>query len=439
MKYCLPLLLLLFACAAPTEGEQAPEPELMLSDEALLDKLQQACFQYFWSGAEPNSGMARERYHLDEPELDAHVVTSGGSGFGILAILVGMERGFISRKEGIERLQKMADFLEGADRFHGVWPHWLDGRTGEVIPFSPKDDGGDLVETAFLAEGLLCARQYLQAGSAEEQTLASQLDELWRGIEWDWHQNGEAVLFWHWSPNHGWDMDFRLTGYNECLIAYVLGAASPTHPIAPAAYHKGWAREGAIRTSVTQYGHELTLSHNYAEAYGGPLFWSHYSFVGLDPRELADAYANYWTHNRNHALINYEWCVDNPEDHVGYGPNCWGLTASYSPGIFYSAHQPNNDLGVITPTAALASFPYTPKESMAALRHFHDDLGDRLWGEYGPHDAFHLGNNWFPPHYLAIDQGPIVSMVENHRSGLLWELFMSCPEVQRGLENLGFE
>ncbi|QEC52408.1 hypothetical protein EDD80_11046 [Anseongella ginsenosidimutans] len=430
------------ACNTPGNDSKPEEPGKTdsLTAEQLLDSVQYRTFQYFWDGAEPVSGMARERYHVDGvyPQNDKNVVTSGGSGFGIMAILVGIERGFISREEGLRRFEKIAGFLENADSFHGVFPHWWNGETGKVKSFSSKDDGGDLVETAFLMQGLLCVRQYFADGNEEEKALADRMDRLWKNVEWDWHtKGGEDVLYWHWSPSHGWEMNFPIEGYNECMITYILAASSPTHGVPAEAYHDGWARSGGINTDVTTYGHHLSLKHNGAEKYGGPLFWAHYSYLGLDPRNLEDRYANYWEENRNHALINYEYCVDNPKDFAGYGEQCWGLTASYSV-EGYAGHSPSRDLGVISPTAALSSFPYTPEKSMAALEHFYYNLGDKIWGKYGFYDAFSQTENWYPQRYLAIDQGPVVVMIENHRSGLLWELFMSCPEIKQGLKKLGF-
>ncbi len=411
-----------------------------LTDEELLDVVQEHTFQYFWDGAEPNSGMARERYHADGeyPQDDKHIVTTGGSGFGIMAIIAGIERNFITRQQGVDRLERIVGFLSSADRFNGVWPHWLNGETGEVRPFSPRDDGADLVETSFLIQGLLTARQYLIKGDENEQNLAARIDSLWREVQWDWHtRDGENVLYWHWSPNHGWAMNHSIRGYDECLITYILAASSPTYPISPDVYHEGWARGGDIRTSVTQYGYTLTLRHNGSEQHGGPLFWAHYSYLGLDPRNLEDKYGHYWENNVSHTLINRAWCVENPHGYEGYGENSWGLTASYST-VGYSAHAPHNDLGVISPTAALSSIPYTPEYSLQAMRYFYEELGDRLFGKYGFYDAFSETEDWFPERYLAIDQGPVVVMIENHRSGLLWDLFMESPEISIGLEKLGF-
>ncbi|MDR1624809.1 MAG: beta-glucosidase [Tannerellaceae bacterium] len=423
--------------------DQTPEPDRQMafeSDDEFLTYIQQAHFNYMWEGAEATSGLACERIHIDGdyPENDANVITTGGSGFGIAGLITGIERGFISREEGTERLHKIVDYLEKADRFHGVWPHWITGPTGKVKPFGTKDNGGDLVESAFLMQGLLCARQYFSQGNENEKTLAAKIDKLWKEMEWNWYLNGKEVLYWHWSPMYEWEMNFPLEGYNECLIAYILAASSPTYAIPAPAYHDGWARGGGIKSDKTAYGLPLILRFNGAEAYGGPLFWAHYSYIGLDPRGLHDAYADYWTLNKNQALINYAYCIQNPNGFKGYGDNCWGLTASYSVDG-YSAHMPfQNDHGVITPTAALSSYPYTPEESFRALKHFYFDLGDKLWGKYGFYDAFSIEHDWYPQRYLAIDQCTIAPMIENYRTGLLWKLFMSCPEIQEGLDRLGF-
>ncbi|HEY0432438.1 MAG TPA: glucoamylase family protein [Chitinophagaceae bacterium] len=413
-----------------------------LSDSALLDLVEKQTFQYFWDGAEPTSGMGRERFHVDGdyPDKDKNIVATGGSGFGIMAIIAAIDRHYITREEGVRRLNRVVSFLETADRFHGAWPHWLNGETGKVKPFGTKDDGGDLVETSYLMEGMLCARQYFKAGNTSEQQLSAKIDSLWRGIDFNWYRNGKNVLYWHWSPDYQWQMNFPVTGYNECMIMYVLAASSPAHTIPAQVYHEGWARSGKIAGGSTQYGYRLALNHNGARQYGGPLFWAHYSYVGLDPRGLRDRYADYWEENKNQALINYTWCVKNPQQYKGYAPDNWGLTASYSV-KGYAAHAPGpeSDLGVISPTAALSSFPYTPAYSMQAMRHWYNDMRNRLWGPYGFYDAFSETDDWYPQRYLAIDQGPIVAMMENYRSGLLWKLFMSCPEVKAGLTKLGFE
>ena len=405
-----------------------PDTELQLTDEKLLDLVQHQTFKYFYDFGHPASGMARER----NSSLDT--VTTGGTGFGLMSLLVGMERGFITRQEGIDRIEQIVDFLENADRFHGAWPHWLSGSTGKVIPFSEKDNGADLVETAYLIQGLLSVREYLRDSSAEEVELKARIDTLWQEVEWNWFtRGGEEVLYWHWSPEYEWEMNHPIRGYNETLITYVLAASSPTFPIDSLVYHEGYARNGEIVNGNEYYGIRLPLG----EEMGGPLFFVHYSFLGLDPRNLEDRYANYWEQNVNQTLINRQYCIDNPKNYEGYSADCWGLTASDNQD-FYSAHSPTNDLGVITPTAALSSMPYTPEYSQQVMRYFFYELGDKLWGVYGFHDAFNMTEKWWADSYLAIDQGPIVIMIENYRSGLLWKLFMWAPEVEQGLYKLGF-
>jgi hypothetical protein len=400
----------------------------VISDDELLTLVQQQTFKYFWDFAHPASGLARER------NTSGDIVTIGGSGFGVMAILVGIQRGFVTRTEGVTRLNKIVTFLQTADRFHGVWPHWMNGNTGDVVPFSANDNGGDLVETSFMIQGLLTVRQFLNPLDPTENALILKINDLWEDVEFDWYtKGGENVLYWHWSPSVGWAMNMPIRGYNEGLIVYFLAAASPTHTINAPVYSLGWARNGGIINGKTFYGSVLPLGYDY----GGPLFFAHYSFLGLDPRGLSDSYANYWTQNVNHSQINHDYCEANPAGKIGYSNSCWGLTASDNESG-YSAHSPTNDLGVISPTAALSSFPFSPVESMAAMKFFYYNLGDRLWGPYGFYDAFNPGKDWYATSYLAIDQGPIVVMIENHRTGLLWDLFMSAPEVQTAMTKLGF-
>jgi hypothetical protein len=437
VKFLFFLVVLTLACNKGQQLDDINEEEVpeQLTDEELLDLVQEQTFNYFWEGAEPNSGMARERIHIDEPQLDQDVITTGGSGFGLMTILIGIKRGFISREEGLERFEKVINFLETADRFHGVWPHWLNGKTGKVIPFSPKDDGGDLVETAFLVQGLLTVSEYFKNGNTREKGLVFKIEKLWEDVEWNWYtKNNEDVLYWHWSPNFGWEMNFKLSGYNEALITYVLAAASPTYAITKEVYEKGWAKNGEIVSTQTSYELPTILGHNVQPV--GPLFWAHYSYLGLNPTNLKDQYADYWAVNQNHAKIIYRYCVDNPKNFEGYGEVYWGLTASYSING-YAAHSPSEDLGVISPTAALSSFPYTPEESMRFLRALYEDKKN-LIGKYGPYDAYSLKDDWYVTRYLAIDQGPIPVMIENYRSQLIWNLFMENEAVQKGLSKLGF-
>ncbi|MFZ1228519.1 MAG: glucoamylase family protein [Saprospiraceae bacterium] len=404
-----------------------------LTDDQLLEEVQKVTFRYFWDFADPVSGLARERSNVTD--YGSEVLASGGSGFGVMAIIVAVERKWITREEGAERLLKIVNYIRKADSFHGMFPHWWESPSGKVRPFGRKDDGGDIVESAVMFQGLLCVAEYFDQNNSVEKQLRAKINWTWREAEWNWYtKDGQNVLYWHWSPNCGWAMDFEIRGYNECLVTYVLAASSPTYPIDPQVYHKGWAMSNFFKNGKEFYGHKLPLGFDY----GGPLFFSHYSFMGLDPRGLKDRYADYWVQNQNHSLINYDYCVDNPKKYKGYGANCWGLTAGDNM-EGYSAHSPTNDLGYISPTASLSSFPYTPKESMAALRHFYEDLGDKIWTKYGFADSFSPQTGYVADSHLAIDQGPIIVMIENYRTGLLWKLFMKNKDVQNGLTKLGFE
>jgi len=443
---CLYLLvvILFISCSNddefPGNGTPGPVdrcPELVrviedeLTDDELLDIVQQQTLKYFWDFAEPVSGMARER------NTSGNLVTTGGTGFGIMAMIAGIERGFLQRDEVLDRVLQICNFLDNADRYYGAWAHWYNGTTGRTIPFSAKDDGGDLVETAFLVQGLIAAREYFDRDTPLEDSLRNFVDTLWYGINWQHYTQGQNVLFWHWSPNFGFEMNMRISGWNEALMVYILAAASPTYPVSADAYHQGWARNGNMVNGSHYYYMPLPLGYHF----GGPLFFAHYSFLGLDPRGLHDQYADYWLQNRNHTLINRQYCIVNPGNHCHYSDSIWGLTASDDP-FGYRAHAPFNyggtDNGTITPTAALSSMPYTPEESMSALRTFYYYLYDDLWGPYGFKDAFNFDERWFADSYIAIDQGPIVVMIENYRSGLLWDVFMKNQDVHNGLEKLGF-
>ena len=279
-----------------------------LSDSALLDVVQRQTFRYFWDFAHPVSGMARERSNVAFGYGD-EVVTTGGTGFGVMATIVATERGWIPRDDAAKHLLKMVKFLSKAEAYHGVFPHWMDGSTGKTIPFSRKDDGADLVETSYLFQGFLCVRQYFDGRSNIETELRNRINWLWNDIEWNWFtKGGEEVLYWHWSPNNGWAMNFPVRGFNECLILYVLAASGEQYPVNSAVYHLGWAQSSFFKNGKEFYGIKLPLGFDY----GGPLFFSHYSFLGLDPNGLSDRYANYWEQNKNHTLINRAHCISNP-------------------------------------------------------------------------------------------------------------------------------
>ena len=401
-----------------------------INDEELLTLIQKQTFKYFWDFGHPVSGMARER------STSGNTVTTGGTGFGIMAMIVAVERDFIKRNEAVERIQTIVSFLKNnCTSYHGVFSHWINGQTGATQPFSAKDNAADLVETSFLMQGLLTARQYFSNVAADETKLRENITELWEAVEWDWfRRDNQNVLYWHWSSDYGWDMNHQIRGWNECLITYILASSSPKHSIPKEVYDEGWAERGAIKNGSSFFGITLPLGSQY----GGPLFFAHYSFLGLNPKNLSDTYtADYREQNVNHTLINMNYCIQNPLKYRGYSADCWGLTASDG-NNGYSAHSPSNDKGVIAPTAALSSIPYTPEESMRALHFFYYKLGDKLWKDYGFVDAFNVTEGWYHNQFIAIDQGPIIVMIENYRTGLIWDIFMEIPEIKSGLKKLGF-
>ena len=420
-----------------------------LSDDELLTMLEEACFHYYWEGADPHSGMARENIPGDD-----RMVATGASGMGIAALIVGVDRGFITRTQGIERVTKIVDFLEHAQRYHGAWSHYMDGNTGKTMPvFGMFDNGGDLVETSFMMEGLLAARQYFRGDSSAEKNLYQRISQLWETVEWDWYRGPEPgdFLYWHWSAEWGWQIQHPLIGFNEVMITYLLAISSATHGVPATMYYSGWASQseraqqyrGGWSQSVN--GDHYFNGHTYYDikldvgvGSGGPLFFTHYSYFGFDPHALHDRYtSSYFENNRDIALINRAYCIANPKHFPGYGANAWGLTASDGPhGYVPHAPDDNNDTGTLTLTGALSSFPYTPEASMEALKHYYRDLGDQLWDIYGPRDAVNPKEDWISPIYMGLNQAPIVVMVENYRTGLVWKQFMANPEIGEMLRKL---
>ncbi|MHB8812154.1 MAG: glucoamylase family protein [Steroidobacteraceae bacterium] len=420
-----------------------------MSDDELLTMLQKEAFLYYWDASGTHSGMAHENVPGDD-----RIVATGASGFGIMALVVAVHRHFISREQGLGRLEKILSFLERAPRYHGAWSHYNNDETAKTMPlFGMYDNGGDLVETAFLMQGLLTARGYFNGEDARERALRQRITALWQGVEWDWYRRSpqSPFLYWHWSPQWGFQIHHPLIGFNETMAVYLLAIASPTHPVPASMYYSGWASQSKLAQEYRQGWSGSTDGRFYSngKSYfgikldvgvgsGGPLFFTDYSFMGFDPHALHDRYTgSYFDNNRSIARINRAWCIADPKHFVGYGPDAWGLTASYG---FYGYTTPSpdaaNDEGTLTLTGALAAFPYTPQASMAALKHYYRDLGAELWGIYGPRDNYNPSEHWVAPHYMGLNQAPIVVMVENYRSEVPWRAFMSNPEIGAMLQRL---
>ena len=441
------------ATRTATLAESGPSPVASaatrpFSDDELLTMVQEASFRYYWDAAEPNSGMARESQPGDDD-----TIALGASGFGVMAMIVAAERGFVSRAATAERLLKITAFLERADRFKGAWPHFISGRTGKPIPmigayFGIYDDGADLVETSFMMQGLLAARGYYTRDTPAERRLRARITALWEAIDWDWFRATPKrdALYWHWSPNYGFQMANRLQGWNETHITYLLAIASPTHPAPASIYHTGWARVGGTEPfGVPREYFGITTTQSFypptqtSPGSPGPLFFSHYSYLGYDPRGFRDRFSNYFTANQRLSQINHAYAVANPFKYKGYGADSWGITAIDGPDDQYHEYKPYlEDDGTLAPTGAISSYAYTPAASLLAIKHWYRDRGAELWDIYGFRDSFNERWDWFSGITMGLNQAPQVVMIENGRTGLVWRAFMSNPEIAAMQKKIGF-
>jgi hypothetical protein len=429
-KYCgwmvALIICVLLRCAVAFADQQATTAPAV--SDALLDEVQRAGVQFFLEEPNPVSGLSRE-YSNQRPELCA----TGATGMGFFNLVVGAERGFIARDQAARRMQKCLHFLaERVDRFHGVFPHWFDGQTGKVIPFSKFDDGSDLVETAYLAEGLLEAREYYTASNDVETDVRNLADRLWREIDWSWHVHDDgqsAYLLWHWSPNYQFEKNHHITGFNECQIAYILALASPTHPIPQKCYWTGWAGPD-YSMPRDDFGIHVQIGRSMRM----PMFFCHYSYLGLDPHALPFGGQTYFDQFRELCKVQVAYAKTQSNIYKGYGP-LWGLTACKGPDG-YKAFAPGRDNGTIAPTAALSSMPYDPQDSLSCLEELELHYREKLWGRFGFADSFNLSRDWVSTDYLGIDVGPIAPMIENYRTGLCWKTFMKAPEIAVALRRI---
>lgn len=395
----------------------------MLETNRLLTEVQKDGFNYFYAFGHPVSGLPRLSLRRD-PDTCA----IGATGMGLFNIGVGIDRHFITRQEGVDRTLQELKFLSQAERFHGAFPHLINGQTGKAIAFSRYDDGADIVETAFLMEGVLFAREFFSRTNAEEMEIRLLADDLWRDVEWNWFVRYDPgpYLVWHWSPKYGYKINLHITGFNECQLAYLLAMASPTHPIKPEAYWHGW--EGPLYgVKRTSYGIHLNLGNKSAPA--PPLFMAHYSYLGLDPHDLWYRNKTYFDHFRDFCLVQVRYAWSKSDIYEGYGP-LWGITASDGPDGYRPFQPGKQDNGTLAPTAALSSMPYVPMQSLPCLMEMYQHNGSSLWGPIGFYDAFNPTRKWVAQAYLCIDQGPIAPMIENYRTKMCWKTFMKCPELR---------
>lgn len=420
-----------------------------------MDELQERTFAYFWDLALPGNYQIPDRW----PKKTFSSIAA--TGFGLTSYLVGVERGYVTRAEAAERtlhtLQVLRDLPQGPDStgvsgFHGFFYHFLTNDQATRY----KNVELSTIDTGLLMAGILSAQSYFDGDSPEEQKIRALADTLYRRVEWDWFLNDSTRLSMGYRPERGF-LQNDWHGYNEAMILLVLALGSPTHPI-PA---EGWQAWCDTYEWDAFYGQE----HLNFE----PLFGHQYSQMYIDFREIQDPYmkakgSDYFQNSRMATLTNRAYCMDNPRQFVGYGEDCWGLTACDGPRVLDTIWQgepvqfftyrargasPQRivDDGTIAPTAAGGSVPFAPEVCLPALEYMWTTYYDDLIGEYGFRDAFNptftfcegCENGWFDTDYLGIDQGPILIQIENHRSGLVWEIMKRNPYIRKGLERAGFE
>lgn len=423
-------------------GESAPSkptaarPAPFANDDAFLDLLQQTAFDYFWYEANPTNGLVRDRSR-------AHAHASiAATGFGLTAIGIGIERGWITRAQGRERtlrtLKTFCDMPQGDARTGAI------GHRGWFYHFLEMDTAArsgacelSSIDTALLLAGCIYAREYFDGRHAAEKEIRAAVEIILDRVDWHWMTDGADSLTMGWHPERGF-LKHRWTGYNEAMILYVLGLGASRAPL-PASQWQTWTSKYKWET---HYGQSFVIFP--------PLFGHQYSHSWIDFRGIADDYmrergVTYFENSRRATIAQREYAIANPGNFTGYGADVWGLTACDGPGtrgkfsyMARGAPPPERDDGTIAPTAAGGSIAFTPEHSLNALRHFYDQFRTDIWTGYGFRDAFNLEVNWWGPDVLGIDQGPILLMAENHRSEHVWRVFMKAPEIQRGLNRAGF-
>lgn len=392
-----------------------------------MNEQQQKVVNYFFTGANEQTGMALNS------SSNKTILTTGATGFGIMNLIIGVERGWINREEAARQIVKITRFLKRADRFAGAWAHWYkpDGR---MVPFGSQMQAGEIVETAFMMGGLLTASEYFTGGSDDEKEIRKATEEFWNSIEWN-HFVKDGMLYWIWHQDKN-SYELPLVGWNETLLVYILAMAAPdAHKVSPDIYKNCWQGYNFANLTRKTYGYSLPLG---TDDNGGPLFLSQYSFLGLDPRYMQDQYAFYWTQNVSHTLINRHYCVYEAPKEYRYSEYDWGLTACEGCGEHpdYMSRDPKNDDGIIAPTAALSAFPYTPFYSTQVLLNLKNNYSD-LNGKYGFGVSYCPADKSVGKNYLAMEHAPIAIMMENYRSGLIWKLLMQNEHVQKGLQLAG--
>jgi hypothetical protein len=457
-RIAVPFVLLLGAGCA---GSQPAGPTVTPVDHAFLDELQQRTFGFFWETTNPQNGLVPDRWPTPSFSSVAAV------GFGLAAYPVGAERGYITRDQAVERVLTTLRFLwhapqgsaaAGTAGHRGFFYHFLDMQSGHRFAQVELST----IDTALLMAGVLFCQEYFRGSGAAESAIRALADSLYRRVEWTWAVNRPGRISMGWHPETG-PIEYEWHGYDEAMILMILALGSPTHPVDAIFW--------TTYTSTNRWGQFYGQEHTGF----APLFGHQYSHVFIDFRGIFDAYArsrgiDYFENSRRATLAQREYAIANPMGWRGYGPDVWGLTASDgpvdtvlavngTPRRFYTyaargtSHTETRDDGTLAPTAAGGSIPFAPEVTIRALRTMRDRY-PQIWGQYGFLDAFNPtfrftdvplghgrvvpGDGWFDTDYLGIDQGPILLMAENYRSGLIWEHLRRNPYIIDGLRRAGF-
>ena len=427
--------------------------ELSKKEEAFLDKVQYHSFQYFMHEVNKENGLVKDRSRIDAPSSTA------ATGFGVVSWIIGAERGWITRDKAFELVNTLVTFLLNSDQsgsvtstgYKGFYFHFLDMKTGERV----WDCELSTIDTGLLLAGLRFAYQYFNEDTEAEKKLRTMIDTITHRIDWDWltikepkDKTNQYTISLGWYPERGfYEAGWR--GFNEALIVYILAAGSG-HTYAEKGY-QSWLNTYKVGEPYPELKHVMYP----------PLFVHQYSHMFVDFRNMYDSFMknlgiDYFENSRRATLTQRLYSMENPKNWVGYDSLTWGITACDGPGeeynfngnvfLGYAGRGTSGpdftffDDGTIAPTAAGGSIVFTPEYSIPALKNMYERFGQKgLWGKYGFKDAFNLTANWFGPEYIGIDQGPFVIMIENLRTGLVWEYLMRDPVIKKGLDRLGFK
>ncbi|MBN1826012.1 MAG: T9SS type A sorting domain-containing protein [Candidatus Eisenbacteria bacterium] len=421
MKWMVGALLLLTVAAADAQ----------ITDEALLDSLQRTAFDFFWNEANPTTGLIRDRSASWSP------CSIASTGFGLTAICIGIEHGWITREQGRERiLAALRTFWNapqgsgssGFAGYKGLFYHFLTMDTAERT----WDCELSTIDTALLFAGIFDAKEYFDGTDSLDVEVRSLADSITTRAEWDWIHSGWGIRM-GWKPDTGFSGYGDWIGYNEAMILYIIALGSPTHPV-PAYSWTAWTS-----------GYDWRTNYGYTYVEFPPLFGHQYSHCWIDFRCIQDAYMqskgiDYFENSRRATLAQRAYCIDNPGNHIGYSDSLWGITAGDGPFGYTARGAPpgQNDDGTITPSATVSSLPFAPEVVMAATRNMYNAYGSQLWMEYGFRDGFNLNYAWWGPDVIGISEGPILLMIENYLNGSVWSRFTQNDDIRAGLEAAGF-